>query len=485
MTETDGPQTVELETIVGLHGCITRWRCLEPADGTLLYPRHGDAFVALAFPECAVVEAVFLSEVEQPVRLEVNGFSGWSCSLNGVPMDWQATCSEWGNAFLGTLRRGESRLVVTVEPQQGSRLLGARLMKPDRGPLTGVQQVFLSPASGLSQQLRRGLSPLGDFLRLANQPCALEFAPGMSWKVWRSAVRAKLDDLLRVPVASEPPEDRLIGLWEEEGYRRERHLLLFPDDGTRVPLWLLVPTRSHGAGLLCLHGHGYTLGETVGVTGESCETIRSCNYDYARQAAQRGFVAVTPDFRGFGDRDDHAGGSRDACDAYYLRLTQYGQNVVSLQLHDLRAVTTYLASRPEVDPARLGCLGLSYGGRMTMYAAATDERIRAAVVSGALNCLKERLLRNRSCGAQLVPGLLEYADVPEILGLIAPRPLFLELGCRDDTSPELFASEIYHKLAGIYAAAGADDQLDLDIFEAGHRFHGGPCWSWLDGHLNP
>jgi len=118
-----------------------------------------------------------------------------------------------------------------------------------------------------------------------------------------------------------------------------------------------------------------------------------------------------------------------------------------------------------------------------MYAAATDGRIRAAVVSGALNSFKERLLRNQSCGAQFVPGLLRFADVPELLGLIAPRPLFLELGCRDDTSPELFASEIYQQVARTYAAADAHKKLVLDVFEWDHRFHGVGCWPWLEEQL--
>ena len=69
------------------------------------------------------------------------------------------------------------------------------------------------------------------------------------------------------------------------------------------------------------------------------------------------------------------------------------------------------------------------------------------------------------------------------LGLIGPRPLFLELGRRDDTSPELFASELHHRLAQIYAAAGAGERLALDVFESGHRFHGVSCWAWLAEHL--
>ncbi|MCX8213282.1 MAG: prolyl oligopeptidase family serine peptidase [SAR202 cluster bacterium] len=42
---------------------------------------------------------------------------------------------------------------------------------------------------------------------------------------------------------------------------------------------------------------------------------------------------------------------------------------------------TYLQSRPEVDPDRIGCVGLSYGGTMTLFTTAMDEPIKCAVVS--------------------------------------------------------------------------------------------------------
>src|SRR6185436_15642162 len=46
---------------------------------------------------------------------------------------------------------------------------------------------------------------------------------------------------------------------------------------------------------------------------------------------------------------------------------------------DVRSVD-YLVSRPEVDPARIGCVGLSVGGVRSAHLAALDDRIKAAVV---------------------------------------------------------------------------------------------------------
>ena len=50
----------------------------------------------------------------------------------------------------------------------------------------------------------------------------------------------------------------------------------------------------------------------------------------------------------------------------------------------------YLASRPEIDPTRLGCTGCSGGGTLTSYLMALDERIVAAAPSCYLTSL-ERL----------------------------------------------------------------------------------------------
>ena len=83
---------------------------------------------------------------------------------------------------------------------------------------------------------------------------------------------------------------------------------------------------------------------------------------------------------------------------------------------------------PDASPNRVACVGLSYGGRMTMVAAALEPRICAAVISGALNMFQERAMSSDySCGAQVIPGLLELGDTPEIGSLIAPRACIWEM----------------------------------------------------------
>ena len=50
---------------------------------------------------------------------------------------------------------------------------------------------------------------------------------------------------------------------------------------------------------------------------------------------------------------------------------------------DLHAAAAYLRSRPDVDPERIGAIGLSVGGEMLIHAAAHSDAFRAIVSEGA------------------------------------------------------------------------------------------------------
>src|SRR5204862_4963913 len=110
------------------------------------------------------------------------------------------------------------------------------------------------------------------------------------------------------------------------------------------------------------------------------------NYDYGLQMAKAGFVTTAIDWRGFGDRNDnlkphwqqtkHAG--RDICNIHYLRATILGMTVLGMDVHDGTCALDYLCQQSFVDPNRIGCMGLSFGGTMTTWMTLLDPRIKAA-----------------------------------------------------------------------------------------------------------
>ena len=93
-------------------------------------------------------------------------------------------------------------------------------------------------------------------------------------------------------------------------------------------------------------------------------------------------------------------------------------------------------------------------------------------VSGALNVLQERVGQHYSCGAQIIPGLLQFGDVPEIGSLIAPRPCVWEIGSRDTLISPKWADEALTRMGHAYKALGAEKELLVDRFEGGHEWSG-------------
>ncbi|HEX8199254.1 MAG TPA: prolyl oligopeptidase family serine peptidase, partial [Isosphaeraceae bacterium] len=110
-----------------------------------------------------------------------------------------------------------------------------------------------------------------------------------------------------------------------------------------------------------------------------------------------------------------------------------GRHAAHYHVWDGIRALDYLASRPEVDPRRLGCTGNSGGGTMTAYLMALDDRIAAAAPSCYITSL-ERLFATigpqdaeQNITGQVAFGM-EHADY---VTMRAPKPTLLSVGTRD------------------------------------------------------
>ncbi len=84
---------------------------------------------------------------------------------------------------------------------------------------------------------------------------------------------------------------------------------------------------------------------------------------YAHELACNGFAVLLFDYRGFGDSEGERG-----------RLVPAEQRV------DIRNALTFMQSRAEVDPARIGLWGTSFGGANAICTAAVDRRVHCLCV---------------------------------------------------------------------------------------------------------
>ncbi len=312
-------------------------------------------------------------------------------------------------------------------------------------------------------------------------PLALTFTGNTAaqCRQWQQQFRTKLQSCLG---PYDPPASWTIAsdsTAQADGYTR-RHVILQAAGHPDLPLYLLTPavkaTRKR-AGILALHGHGAFGHDAVAgidTTEERRREIASANYDYGCQLARKGYTVAIPCFTPFGIRlgDRKAYRGEDPCAVTFARLQLFGKVLIAENLRDSLWALAFLASQPDVDAARLGCVGLSYGGRMTMLTAALSPRIKVAVCSGALNVMQERVRGRYSCGAQIIPGLLRHGDVPEIGSLIAPRPCLWEVGRQDGLMVQPWADRAYQSMQRAWSAFGAPANLALDSHEGAHRWSG-------------
>ena len=318
-----------------------------------------------------------------------------------------------------------------------------------------------------------------------------------AWPAWRRDLRGKIDELFGgLPAAGDAVSAELLEQREEDGYVREK-LAIVGRDGVEIPAYLLTPTSTpppdgKRRAVLCLHGHGRGKSDVVGDPGqgspeqraETAARISAHSYDYAVQYAKMGFVTLAPDARGFGERTEGLENLESECIVPGLVSLFLGIPIAGQRLSDDRSAVDYLSALPGVDPARIGCVGLSEGGKRTLYLAAMDDRIKAAVISGYFTTLTGEIrewsrLENWDI-CNYVPGLLRYADYTDLAALIAPRPLLIEYGTEDELYDREAVNEAMDSTARAYAAMGAPDHFDTDIFAGGHKWSGRKSLAWMD-----
>src|SRR4029079_14579923 len=131
----------------------------------------------------------------------------------------------------------------------------------------------------------------------------------------------------------------------------------------------------------------------------------------------------------------------------------------------------------------VGCMGISGGGTATLFAAALKPRVRVAMVSGYLNTFRDSVGSLAHCVDNYVPGILNWAEMHDLAGLIAPRPLFAESGERDRIFPVAASIASVAAVRNIYRVFGADEFLEHEVFPDEHAFWGRRGIPFLARHL--
>jgi hypothetical protein len=124
-------------------------------------------------------------------------------------------------------------------------------------------------------------------------------------------------------------------------------------------------------------------------------------------------------------------------------------------------------------------MGHSGGGTTALFAAAMLDRVRFAMPSGYFTTFRASIMAMTHCVCNYVPGIFLVAEMADILGLFAPRPVVVVAGLLDPIFPIEGTRSEFERLKEIYAAAGAPDHCRLVVGPEDHRFYAEPAWPEL------
>lgn len=341
-------------------------------------------------------------------------------------------------------------------------------------------------------------SPIDQFLRqlYADKETRYTFQAKSKaeWQSWQEKLRLKTHQALGLDRLQLPPQ----GLDPQRAesvdcgtYQRERHALHFAP-GLSLPVHLLLPKGrpQKAPAIVACHGHGYGAREILGLTagGSPRQSDPGYQKDFALRLAQRGFIVVVPELAGFGEARCESAllqGNHDdnTCHAISTALLMHGMTMAGLRVWQARCSLDFLLQRDDVDPDRVGCMGISGGGLVCSFFAALDERIHAAVISGYANTFKDSILSVHHCVDNYVPGMLNLAEMPDFISLIAPRPLLIEGGKQDPIFPIKASRQAAEAIRRVYRLLDQEDRFQEDFFAGDHQIGGEKAYPWLERWL--
>jgi dienelactone hydrolase len=350
---------------------------------------------------------------------------------------------------------------------------------------------------------------------------------GLSVDAWQRRGRAEVQRCLSYAPKPVPLDVRVHSVSKREGY--EVRVISFAGSAHyRVPALLLVPDKagSKRPAVVALHDHGgwfyHGKEKLVRLEGEhvALGKFREQYYGgrtYADELARRGFVVLAPDAFYWGERrieysqapkefqarlaglkpeqpeyvQAYNAWARDRNTELNTWLSFSGTSWMGIVNYDDRRSVDVLASLPEVDAGRIGCLGLSGGGYRSTYLAGMEPRIRAAVITGWMTSLPTTLEIPYSVHAALFDaiGVHQNLDHPDIATLAAPNcAIFVQNCARDRLFTRAGMESAAGKIRAVYEDLKHSERYQSKFYDVPHQFNiemQEDAFGWLEKWLGP
>lgn len=301
---------------------------------------------------------------------------------------------------------------------------------------------------------------------------------------WVAGARKRLREITGMDLCMEAePKAECKVRKQLEGYVEE-YWVMQTEPGVWMPFYFLKPgdgSRKKCPSVLNPHGHG----------GGKEKNYREW---FQVSLARKGYNVICPDTRGSGERRESF---QQGDDPEKMRMNShreiqqmalgFGQCMVGLAMWDLTRLLDFLCTLDEVDENRIGCAGMSGGGQQTLWLAALDDRIKAAITSGYFYGFKDSLVSlPGNCACNFVPNMWRTMDMGDMGAMIAPRPFWVESGEKDHLEGARGLENVYPQIETArkaYALYGKEENLNHSVHDGGHEWRGDGMIEFLDKNL--
>ena len=323
--------------------------------------------------------------------------------------------------------------------------------------------------------------------------------------LWRSAARNKLrEEMLMPPRPAEHYDMKVVATEKRKGYTA-RKLEFNLTRYSRVSAYELVPDgKGPFPSVLLLHDHGghFSIGKEkmirpFGVPDSVMTDADAwCKRCYGGQyvgdyLARHGYVVLSTDAPFWGERGVKGGSKGDMYKYVAGNFMLLGRDLSAwMDFEDVYAAD-FMAQLPEVDAARLGCMGFSMGAYRSWMLSALTDRVKCGVAVCWMTTTEYQVntvygLKKHEEWANLIPGIRRYLDYPHIASIACPKPMMFINGSKDHLFPPISVNKAYKEMHEVWDSQDVGDRLSTEILDMNHWC--GPevqvkCLAFLDKWL--
>jgi len=302
----------------------------------------------------------------------------------------------------------------------------------------------------------------------------LAFREDCDYATWRAALKEKFIELTGLNVIAENACDPHLTVESDEqkdGYRQIRFVFESEVDEL-VPCYLLIPDTGKEKYPLAitLQGHSSGFHNSVGIIKYERDKDYHPRGQFGIQAVRQGYIALCIEQRAMGERRVKTENERKrGCEFQTHNAMMLGRTTVGERVWDVsRAIDLMPTLCPLCDMDKIVITGNSGGGTASFYAACYDERIKASIPSCAFCSYDTSIMAMHHCSCNFIPGARRWFDMGELAALIAPRPLSVIAGVKDDGFLIEGVRSAFATAKAVYTAAGCPENAALIETPRGH-----------------